>query len=99
MLGHMYILLVNGGSKVMELGVVTELIATLGFPIVCVLALGIFVYKLWQQSVTREEKLMNEITENRVVNTKFAEIIAGYEVTLGEMKTDIREIKDTLNIN
>jgi hypothetical protein len=83
----------------MELGVVTELIATLGFPIVCVLALGIFVYKLWQQSVTREEKLMNEITENRIVNTKFAEIIAGYEVTLTEMKGDIREIKDTLHIS
>lgn len=83
----------------MELGVITELIATLGFPIVCVLALGIFVFKLWQQSVTREEKLMEEITENRVVNTKFAEIIGQYEVTLGEMKTDIRDIKETLQIS
>jgi hypothetical protein len=83
----------------MEIGVLTELIATLGFPIVCVLALGIFVFKLWQQSVTREEKLMNEITENRVVNTKFAEIIAKYEITLDEMKTDIRDIKDTLQMN
>lgn len=83
----------------MEMGVIVELIATLGFPIVCVLALGIFVYKLWQQSVTREDKLMNEITENRVVNTKFAEIIAGYDITLGEIKSDVKEIKDTLNIN
>lgn len=83
----------------MEIGLITELIATLGFPVVCVIALGIFVFKLWQQSVTREEKLMEEITENRVVNTKFAEIIAGYEITLGEMKTDIRDIKDTLQMN
>ena len=83
----------------MEIGLLTELIATLGFPIVCVLALGIFVFKLWQQSVKREEKLMNEITENRVVNTKFAEIIAGYEITLGEMKTDIKDIKETLQIS
>lgn len=82
----------------MELATIIELISTLGFPIVCVLALGIFVFKLWQQSVTREDKLMEEITENRVVNTKFAEIIAGYEVTLTEMKTDIRDIKDTLQI-
>ena len=86
------------GGNTMEIGVLTELIATLGFPIVCVIALGIFVFKLWQQSVKREEKLMNEITENRVVNTKFAEIIAKYEITLDEMKTDIREIKDTLQI-
>ena len=83
----------------MDLGTITELIATLGFPIVCVLALGVFVYKLWQQSVTREEKLMEEITENRLVNTKFAEIIAGYEITLGEIKTDVKDIKDTLQMN
>ena len=82
----------------MEIGLVTELIATLGFPVVCVIALGYFVYKLWQQSVKREEKLMEEITENRLVNTKFAEIIAKYEITLDEMKTDIKEIKDTLHI-
>lgn len=82
----------------MEIGLVTELIATLGFPIVCVLALGIFVYKLWQQSVAREEKLMTEITENRLVNTQFAEIIGEYKITLNEMKTDIKDIKDTLHI-
>lgn len=83
----------------MEIGVVTEIIATLGFPIACVLALGIFVYQLWKQSVTREEKLMEEITENRVVNTKFAEIIGQYEVTLGEIKSDVKDIKDTLQIS
>lgn len=83
----------------MDLATMTELIATLGFPIVCVLALGIFVFKLWQQSVQREEKLMSEITENRLVNTKFAEIIAKYEITLDEMKTDIKDIKDTLHMS
>lgn len=83
----------------MEANTLVELIGTLGFPIVCVIALGVFVFKLWQQSVVREEKLMNEITENRVVNTKFAEIIAQYEVTLGEIKTDVRDIKSILHIN
>lgn len=76
-----------------------EVVSNLGFPIACVLALGIFVYQIWKQSVTREEKLMEEITENRLVNTKFAEIIAGYEVTLGEIKTDVKDIKDTLHMN
>ena len=82
----------------MEMATIIEVIGTLGFPIACVLALGFFVYKLWQQSVTREEKLMEEITENRVVNTKFAEIIAKYDITLDEMKTDIKDIKDILQI-
>ena len=83
----------------MELGVFIELITSLGFPIAVCIALGIFVYKLWKQSVDREEKLIGEITENRVVNTKFAEIIAQYEITLGEIKVDIKDIKDTLNIS
>lgn len=77
---------------------IIEIIRTLGFPIACVVALGAFVYKIWQQSVEREKLLMEEITENRLVNTKFAEIIAQYEITLGEIKTDVKDIKDTLHI-
>lgn len=73
------------------------LIGSLGFPIVCVIALGFFVWNIYKQSVVREEKLLTEITENRLVNTKFAEIIGQYEITLGEIKTDIKDIKDTLN--
>lgn len=83
----------------MELGVILEAIGTVGFPIVMVIALAFFVYKIWQQSVEREKLLMEEITENRIVNTKFAEIIAGYEITLGEIKTDVKEIKNTLHIS
>ena len=83
----------------MDTTVIAELIASLGFPIACAIALGFFVFKLWQQSVTREEKLMNEITENRLINTKFAEIIGQYEITLSEIKTDVKDIKDTLHIN
>lgn len=75
-----------------------ELIGTLGFPIACVIALGVFVWHIYKQSVVREEKLMAEITENRLINQKFAEIIGQYEVTLGEIKNDVRDIKDTLHI-
>ena len=82
----------------MEAMTLIELIPTLGFPIVMVIALGFFVYKLWQQSVKREEVLMAEITENRIVNTKFAEIIGQYEITLGEIRSDVKDIKDTLHI-
>lgn len=82
----------------MELGVIVELITTIGFPIVCVLALGWFVWHIYKQSVVREEKLMEEITENRLVNTKFAEIIAQYDVTLSEIRNDVKDIKDTLHM-
>lgn len=83
----------------MDVTMITELIASLGFPIAVAIALGYFVYQLWKQSVKREETLMNEITENRMINQKFAEIIGQYEVTLGEIKTDVKDIKETLNIH
>lgn len=76
-----------------------EIIGTLGFPIACCLALGWFVWNIYKQSVVREERLLAELTENRLINQKFAEIIAGYEVTLGEIKTDVKDIKDTLHIS
>lgn len=83
----------------MELATIVELITNIGFPIVCVLALGWFIWHIYKQSVERENKLMEEITENRLVNQKFAEIIGQYEVTLTEIKTDVKDIKDTLNIS
>ena len=82
----------------MEIAVILEAIGAVGFPIVAVIALGFFVYKIWQQSVKREETLLTEITENRLINQKFAEIIGQYEVTLGEIKEDVKDIKDTLHI-
>ena len=78
---------------------IMELISTLGFPIVVCLALGYFIWTIYKQSVVREEKLLTEITENRLINQQFAEIIGKYEITLGEIKTDIKDIKDTLHID
>ena len=78
---------------------IMELISTLGFPIVVCLALGYFIWTVYKQSVVREEKLLTEITENRVINQQFAKIIGKYEVTLSEIKTDIKDIKDTLHID
>ena len=78
---------------------VVSVISTVGFPIAVAIALGFFVFKIWQQSVDREEKLLSEISENRKVNERFAEIIGQYEITLGEIKTDVKDIKETLHIN
>jgi hypothetical protein len=88
----------------METGTLVELISTLGFPIVCVVALGYFVWHIYKQSVVREEKLMSEITENRIVNEKAIETIALYaerlthiEDNVNEIKNDVTHIKDKLN--
>ena len=78
----------------MEIGALVEIIGSLGFPIACVLALGFFVYKIWQQSVVREEKLMAEITENRLVNVKAIETIAQFAERFTHIEEDVAEIKN-----
>ena len=80
----------------MELAAIVELIPTLGFPIVLVLAMGWFIYTIYKQSVERENTLMSEIAESRAINAQFAEIIAQYKVEIGEIKTDVKEIKEVL---
>lgn len=80
----------------MDISTIADLVGVLGFPIVCVGALGFFVYKLWQQSAEREKLLFNELTESRTINGKFAEIIAQYKVELDEIKVDVKDIKETL---
>lgn len=75
-----------------------ELIPTVGFPIACVIALGIFVFKIYKRSETREDQLMLEITENRKINEKAIETIAKYAESLDTIKTDINEIKSDITV-
>lgn len=75
-----------------------ELVSTLGFPIACVIALGFFVWKIYNQSITREEKLMTEITENRLVNEKAIETIAQFAERFTHIETDVELIKTDINV-
>lgn len=75
----------------------TELIGTLGFPIALVVAMGFFIWKIYQQSVEREEKLMGEIVENRKVNEQAIETLTLYAERLGVIENDVREIKDIIS--
>ena len=75
-----------------------ELITTVGFPIACVIAMGWFIYKIYQKSIDREEELRDEIKENQKINAKFAEIINRYSLELGEIKEDVKEIKKDIII-
>ena len=80
----------------MEAATLIELIPTLGFPIVCVIALGIFIWKVYNQSVIREEKLMAEITENRLVNEKAIETIAQFAERFTHIENDVELIKNDI---
>lgn len=87
----------------MDIALIMELIGTLGFPIVVAIALGWFVWTIYKQSVERENKLMAEITENRLVNEKaietisqFAERFTHIEEDVSLIKTDVVLIKEKI---
>ena len=82
----------------MELGVIVELITTIGFPIVCVLALGWFVFKIYKRSETREDTLMQEIGAMREVNAQAIETIAHYAEKLETIQEDVKEIKADIGV-
>lgn len=82
----------------MDVTMFVDLIATLGFPIALVIAMAVFIYKIYNQSVKREEALMEEIRVNRETNAKAIETIAQYSSTLEVMKQDINDIKTDVAI-
>lgn len=82
-------------------------ITTLGFPIVCVVFLGWFVWKIWlrqqEQNEKREEKLYACITEAENLNkqlietnSEFMEVLTDYRSDLDEIKQNVNEIKNTI---
>jgi preprotein translocase subunit YajC len=82
----------------MEIATIVELISTLGFPIVAVIAMGLFILKLYKASEAREEKLMGEIEENRKINADAIATIGKYADSLTTIEQDIKEIKTDLDI-
>lgn len=95
------------------LSALAEFIPTLGFPIICVIGLGWFILKIYQDTTKqnkenmeavqarckeREDKLYNQLEKQNEINGKFANIIAQYDIKLDTIQTDISDIKADLNI-
>lgn len=80
----------------MDIAMVTDLITNLGLPVAMVVAMGVFIYKLWKQSAEREKTLYSELSECREVNSKAIETIAQYAGKLDAIQADVKDIKDYL---
>ena len=81
----------------MDVGTIQSLITSLGFPIVCCVALGWFIYKAFNkftaQADSREQKLYGVIAEAQAQNQKLSETNAQFISVLNTYKTDIEDIK------
>ena len=75
----------------MEIEVISNLIQSVGFPIVLVLAMGYFIWQLWKQSVDRENRLME-------VNEKAIATLNMYADRLTVIEEDVKTIKDDINV-
>ena len=97
----------------MDVNMIIDTIKNLGFPIAVVIAMGFFIYKMFQKITTdnaknmeqmqtrcqaREEKLYEEIKENREVNAKAIETIAKYSEKLDVIQHDVNDIKTDITI-
>lgn len=80
----------------MTIEMITSLITTLGLPVVLILAMGWFIFKLWQQSAEREQKLYEELTKSREVNEKAISTLALYAERLTVIEEDVKEIKQNI---
>lgn len=80
----------------MTIEVISTLITTLGLPIVLILVMGWFIFKLWKQSVEREQKLYDEIAKSREINEQAISTLTLYAERLTIIEEDIKEIKDII---
>lgn len=96
----------------MDIAAMKELITSVGFPIVCVIGLGWFIYKIYTDTTrennenmealqarcaAREEKLFEEIKETRAVNAQAVATIAQYAERLDIIQKDVSEIKSIIS--
>jgi chromosome segregation ATPase len=97
----------------MDITAITKAVSSVGFPIVCVIGMGWFIYQVFKKTTDesaknmekvqarckeREEKLYQEIKENREVNAKAIETIAHYAEKLDTIQSDISDIKTDITI-
>lgn len=77
----------------MKTNEIITLITNVGFPIVCVLGMGYFIWQLYKQSIERENKLIQQIDESRAINSKAIDTIAHYAEKLETIQQDVKDIK------
>ena len=91
----------------MDVNTIQTAISTLGFPIVCVLFLGWFIWKIWMSqqdhNKEREDKLYEYIGKAQAVNeqltktnSEFVEVLHTYKSDLDTIKNDVTEIKQNM---
>ena len=94
----------------MDVTTVEGLITSVGFPIFCVLALGFFIYKSYEQiekrNEGREEKLYTMLANSQSAidnaietNAKFVAQLESMQNNVNRISDDVDDIKEYLKLN
>lgn len=79
--------------EVMDYTIFVELIGTVGLPIALVIAMGMFIYKIYKKSEEREDALREQISNCQLTNAEAIKTLALYAERLGVIESDIKEVK------
>lgn len=95
----------------MDYNTIVNLITAVGFPIVCCLVMGWFIFKIYQnytkehrdlllsvqtESEKREEKLTKQLEKSQEINAQAIATIAQYADRLDNIQRDVNEIKEDI---
>lgn len=88
----------------MDVGALTSLISNLGFPIVCVLGLGWFLYQVFQKTTAQNEANMRAVQERCAAREerlyqqidKFSETLNSFNTTLIRIDTRLEAVEEHL---
>lgn len=78
----------------MDIQVITTLISTVGFPIVCVIGMAYFFYKVWQKNSEREDKALNQSAAQM---EKFSNSLDKFNETLIRIDTRLEAVEKKLS--
>lgn len=80
----------------MDIGAISNSIAQVGFPIVCVVGLAFFIYKIWQKMSDQQEKLTTTLIEVNATNKELSET---NKLLAESLSKDIEKIKYKLEVS
>lgn len=86
----------------MDFATIIEMIGSVGFPLVAVLIMGWFIFKIYNDTQAkgqeRENKLYEEIKLNREISAQAITTIGMYADRLKNIEQDINEIKTDITV-
>lgn len=84
----------------MEVDVLQSLITTVGFPITCVIFLGMFIYRFSNQVMSynkeREDKLYDLVGKSQEQLDRLEDTLEDYITVLGKLRDDVNRISEDI---